>query len=368
MVLLASCGGLGTESSSPTTTAPPVVVTAAPVADAKDVPPDQVITVAVTDGTIAAVTVKSDAGYVDGALSADNASWQSTDPLVPSTSYQVHASLVDVLGGSSDQEWAFTTGAPTKVFRAVLSPGDGKVVGVGMPIIVKLNTPVPAAKHAAFAKLITVTSTPAATGAWHWFSDTELHWRPKDFWPAGAKVKVNAAIAGYAAGDGAFGAKNVTTNYTIGDSHVSVVDTTTHKMTVSTNGAVTKVIDVSTGRDAFPTHGGIHVASEKDNPKVMDSSTIGIPRDGPGGYYETVPWSVRISNSGEFVHAASWSTGAQGNSNVSHGCVNVSPADGEWFYNYTQLGDVVQVNGSPVQLQPTNGIGDWQIPWAQWAN
>ena len=32
-----------------------------------------------------------------------------------------------------------------------------------------------------------------------------------------------------------------------------------------------------------------------------------------------------------------------GNSNVSHGCDNVSPTDGEWFFNYSQTGDVVQV-------------------------
>jgi lipoprotein-anchoring transpeptidase ErfK/SrfK len=368
LLLLASCGGVGSESSSTTTTAVPVAVTATPPADAQNVQPDQVVTISVSDGTIAAVTINSTAGYVTGDLSADDTSWQSSTALVPSTTYQVAASLVDSLGGTADQHWSFTTGAASKVFRAVVSPGDGKVVGVGMPVTVKLNTPVPKANRPGFEKLLTVTSVPAAVGAWHWFSDTELHWRPKDYWPAGAQVKVNAAIAGYAAGDGAYGAKNVTTNYKIGDSHVSVVDVNTHKMTVSTNGVVAKVVDVSTGRDQFPTHGGIHVASEKDNPKVMDSSTIGIPRDGAGGYYEVVPWSVRISNSGEFVHAASWSTGAQGNSNVSHGCVNVSPADGEWFYNYTQLGDVVQVNGSPIQLEPTNGIGDWQIPWAQWAN
>jgi lipoprotein-anchoring transpeptidase ErfK/SrfK len=181
-------------------------------------------------------------------------------------------------------------------------------------------------------------------------------------------VTVTAHIAGYAAPDGAYGAKDVTITYSIGAAHVSTVDVNAHTMTVTENGAVVRVIKVSTGRDEFPTHGGIHVASEKANPKIMDSSTIGIPRNSPGGYYESVPWSVRISNSGEFVHAASWSTAAQGNRNVSHGCVNVSPADGEWFYGFTQIGDVVQVNGSPVPLQPTNGIGDWQIPWAQWAN
>jgi len=95
---------------------------------------------------------------------------------------------------------------------------------------------------------------------------------------------------------------------------------------------------------------------------------VGIPRDSADGYYETVQWNVRISNSGEFVHAAPWSVGSQGRTNVSHGCVNASPTDAEWFYNFSQTGDVVEVVGSPDQLAPTNGIGDWQIPWATWAN
>jgi len=367
-VLLASCGTTTSEVTAPTTTVPPVVLTADPVAGAQNVAADQVVTVSVTGGSIASVTVSAPAGSVTGSLSPDNTTWTSSTTLVPSTTYQVDASLVDAAGGTTDQQWSFTTGAPSKVFRAVLTPGDNKVVGVGLPVTITLNTPVPAAKHAAFERLLTVSAVPATVGAWHWFSDTELHWRPKDYWKPQTKVHVEAAIAGYAAGGGAYGAKNVTMDYRIGDSHVSVVDVNTHKMTVSTNGVVAKVILVSTGREQYPTHGGIHVASEKANPEIMDSSTVGIPRNGPGGYYESVPWSVRISNSGEFVHAADWSTGAQGNSNVSHGCVNVSPADGEWFYNYTQIGDVVQVNGSPVQLQPTNGIGDWQIPWAQWAN
>jgi len=400
-IVLASCSGFGSEGAPTTTTTParPVVVTAVPAAGAKDVPPDQVVTVSATDGVISEVTIApaaadsgdaresssptapvattgtappsdpapQDAG-ITGDLSADARTWTSSSPLVPATAYRVVASLVDEFGGSSEQQWGFTTGPPSKVFRAILSPGDDKVVGVGMPVIVRLNVAIPSAKQAAFAKLLTVTATPAVTGAWHWFSATELHWRPQELWKAGTKVSVNAAVAGYAAGGGAYGAKNVTTNYSIGEAHVSIVDVNTHKMAVFTSGVIDRVIDVSTGRDAFPTRSGMHVASEKNNPKIMDSSTVGIPSNGPGGYIETVPWSVRISNSGEFVHAASWSTGSQGNSNVSHGCINISPADGEWFYNYTQLGDVVQVNGSPVQLEPTNGIGDWQIPWAQWAN
>ena len=368
VLLLASCDAVGNEESAPTTTAPPVVLVADPIAGAVDVAPDHVVTIAVTDGTIGAMAITSTAGAVTGELSDDNTTWRSTATLVPSTTYAVDGTTVDVLGGTAHVSWQFTTGKPANVFRAVLSPGDDKVVGVGMPVIVKLSSAVPPAQHAGFVAKLKVTTVPVVVGAWHWFSNTELHWRPKDYWPAGTKISVDAKIAGYTPGDGSFGVKDVNISYAIGDSHISTVDVNAHTMSVVSNGAVVKTIPVSTGRDQYPTHSGVHLASEKANPKTMDSSTVGIPRDGPGGYYESVPFSVRISNSGEFVHAAPWSVDSQGRANVSHGCVNASTADAQWFYDFSQTGDVVEVVGSGEQLQPTNGIGDWQIPWAQWAN
>ena len=177
-----------------------------------------------------------------------------------------------------------------------------------------------------------------------------------------------AHIDGYNAGNGMWGAKDVTVNYTIGDAHVSTVDANSHTMTVTDNGAVVKTIAVSTGRDKYPTKSGVHVVSDKAPKVIMDSATVGIPRNSPDGYYETVFWDVRISNSGEFVHAAPWSVSDQGHVNVSHGCVNVSTADAEWFYNYSQVGDVVTVVGTSESLEPTNGYGDWQVPWATWSD
>jgi len=96
---------------------------------------------------------------------------------------------------------------------------------------------------------------------------------------------------------------------------------------------------------------------------VMDSATVGIPAGSPDAYKLTVHWNVRISNSGEFVHAAPWSVGSQGRRNVSHGCVNASPADATWFFKYSQLGDVVEVKNTPAKLELTNGFGDWNVPY-----
>jgi len=369
VLLLAGCSASsGQTAASNTTAPPPVTVTSNPAPGSHDVPLGQRLDVAVTNGTLTSIVVTSKSGTVRGVLPPAATSWASALPLTPTTTYTVKAWLKDVLGRISHEQWAFTTAAPSLEFRAIVSPGDGAVMGVGMPVIVTTNVPIPDAQRAAFEQRLTVSATPAVNGAWHWFSPTELHWRPVNYWAPGTKVAVTARINGYDAGNGVWGEKDVTVHYSIGDSHISIVNVATHEMTVFDNGKIIKVIPVSTGRDKYPTKGGVHVVSDKTPKTIMDSATVGIPRDSPDGYYETVYWDVRISNSGEFVHAAPWSVGDQGSTNVSHGCVNVSTANAEWFYDYSQVGDVVDVLNSPVQLEPTNGIGDWQIPWAQWAN
>jgi lipoprotein-anchoring transpeptidase ErfK/SrfK len=126
-------------------------------------------------------------------------------------------------------------------------------------------------------------------------------------------------------------------------------------------------VPISAGRTKYPTMGGVHIVLYKSYDVIMDSQTVGIPRNSPDGYYEHVFWDVAISNGGEFVHAAPWSVGAQGNSNVSHGCVNLSPADATWFYGFSTLGDVVEVVGSPRPPSDDAGTLDWRLPWEQWA-
>lgn len=368
--LLTSCvSAASLDVTAPSATdVPEPTVTSDPAAGTADVALGSVVTISVRDGALKAVHITSPAGELQGATSADASTWKSTDNVRPSTAYQVQAVITDVAGNTLVRHWAFTTAAPAEVFSAKLSPTDSQVVGVGMPVIVKLSKAIPAEARADFVKHLSVSSTPVVKGAWRWFSDKELHWRPAEYWPAGTKVTAKAAIGGYDAGDGAWGTADVTVSYSIGDAHASTVDTAAHTMTVTSNGAVVKTLPVSTGNAKYPTRSGIHVVNERTQKVIMDSATVGIPRDSPDGYYETVFWNVRISNSGEYVHAAPWSVGSQGRANVSHGCVNASDADAQWFFGFSQIGDVVEVLNSPVQLEPTNGIGDWQIPWAQWAN
>ena len=240
-------------------------------------------------------------------------------------------------------------------------PLDGETVGVGLPIGVWFSQPV--ADRAAVERRLQVTSSKPVTGAWHWFADNEVHYRPRSYWPSGSRVTLRARLAGADAGRGVWGVADRTIRFRIGERRVSVVDVRTHRMKVVSGGRTLRVLPVSTGRERYPTTNGVHFVLEKTPVKLMDSSTVGIPRNSPGGYYQRVAWSVRISNSGEFVHAAPWSTGSQGRANVSHGCVNLSTANAAWFYRLTRRGDVVEVRGSPKRPGASFGVADWNMSW-----
>lgn len=338
------------------------VVSFVPAPGQADVPLSDPVQVSVVSGRLAAVTVSATGQPpLAGQLDPSGGRWVASAPLAPATSYKVAATVQAPDGSTNEASSTFKTLAPKDKLTARVAPLNGTVVGVGQPIAVYLTKPI--ADHAAVERHLTVTTEPAVAGSWHWFSDTQLHWRPQQYWATGTKVTLAAALAGVDFGAGTWGTESRNVAFTIGDAHVSVVDANTHQMTVSTNGKVEKTIPVSTGRDKYPTKSGVHVVMDKEQTTVMDSSTVGIPAGSPGAYKEKVYWNVRISNSGEFVHAAPWSVGSQGRVNVSHGCVNASVADATWFFNYSRLGDVVEVKGTPEQIEATNGFGDWNVPW-----
>ena len=76
---------------------------------------------------------------------------------------------------------------------------------------------------------------------------------------------------------------------------------------------------------------------------------------------------MHISDSGEYVHSAPWSVGSQGVMNVSHGCINMSPANATAFFNFSRVGDVVEVVGGPrPPAVGDHGVMDWSqagVPW-----
>ena len=200
------------------------------------------------------------------------------------------------------------------------------------------------------------------------FSATEVHWRPKAYWPAHTEVTVHDNLLGVQVSPGVWGLRNRDVHFTIGDSHVSTVDVAKQSMTVTSNGAVVGTYPVSTGRAAYPTKGGVHVVLSKVPSIVMDSRTVGIPKSSPDFYLETVLWDVRISDGGAFVHYAPWSVGAQGHRPVSHGCVNVNLATAKTFYALSVPGDIVNVINDPVPPNRDDpGMADWNYSWDRYA-
>jgi lipoprotein-anchoring transpeptidase ErfK/SrfK len=343
-----------------------VRLTTKPGDHAGGVPLDAHVRVDAANGHITDVQVTPASGKaLAGSLTSDGRTWRSSGALAPGIRYRVAVTAADQAGASTRQVSSFTTLTPSHVLSTSIMPIDGQTVGVGMPIAVWFNQPV--TDRAAVERRLQVRTSSGLEGAWRWFGDREVHFRPQKFWPAGERVTLGVGLAGVRAGPGTWGVTNRTIHFQIGDRRVSTVNAKSHTMKVTVNDKVVKTIPVSTGRDKYPTTNGVHFVVSKEQDKLMDSATVGIPRNSPDGYYEHVFWSVRISNSGEFVHAAPWSVGSQGRANVSHGCVNMSTENAQWFFKLARPGDVVTVTGSPKKPNSwTLGVADWNISWSRW--
>lgn len=327
--------------------------------NATGVPVSTLVEVTATDGSLTSVKVSSSAGQLAGEMSTDGASWVAADRLEPDTTYTVKAAA-EGTGATATTKRRFTTqplSLDEQTFPSV-APLQGEKVGVGMPVIVTFDLPV--TDKAAFEKQMKVTSTPVQAGSWHWLNGNEAHWRPKNYWQAGTKVSVDVDINGVDAGNGIYGQENRTVDFTVGDAHIYKVDAKTHQMKVFSNGKLLRTIPITTGKAGFTTRSGTKVIIEKFESKTMNSETVGIPAGSSESYnIDNVQWAMRLTYSGEFIHAAPWSVGDQGYANVSHGCTGMSTENAGWLYAMSRRGDVVQYSGTDRQMEFDNGYGDW---------
>jgi lipoprotein-anchoring transpeptidase ErfK/SrfK len=248
---------------------------------------------------------------------------------------------------------------PAVKVHASLREGDGQTYGVGMPIIMQFDKKVTDASALRRTVVVRVNGHPV-DGAWY-FEDAqqggysiEAHYRTRDYWPAHSRIELDAPLKGVSAGRGRVFDNDLTLSISIGPRHISTVDASdTHPlMTVTSDGRVVRRLAVSLGTATHETYRGSKIVEEFDRVQDME----GTP----------VPWSVRVTNSGEFVHAAPWNSGI-GRANLSHGCTNLSTSDAEWFYHFSLLGDVVEYPNAPGRTMAVwDGLGDWNLPWAQW--
>jgi len=326
---------------------------------------DQPVTVSTEDGVLGAVTMMSEDGTpVAGELSKDGLTWSTTEPLGYNEQYVLDAQSLG-LGGEASQRMAFQTHSPENLTMPYLLPSDGDTVGIGQPIAIRFDENIP--NRAAAERAIKVTTTPPVEGAFYWLSNREVRWRPQHYWTPGTTVDVQVNTYGVDLGDGLFGQDDTSAKFTIGDAVVATADDTTKTLTVRVNGEVVKTMPISMGKNSSPTDNGVYIIGDRYADLVMDSSTYGVPVNSPNGYRTEVEYATQMSYSGIYVHGAPWSVGSQGYSNVSHGCLNVSTSNAQWFYNNTKRGDIVEVfNTVGSTLPGTDGLGDWNIPWDQW--
>ncbi|MFD5149350.1 Ig-like domain-containing protein [Streptomyces sp. NPDC058401] len=333
--------------------------------------------VAVTEGTLTAVELKSSEGTaVAGKIAADGKSWKPDGALKRSTKYALSATAKDEAGREAHENASFTTVSPQNSFVGSFIPDEGQTVGVGMPVSITFDKQIKDKK--AVQAGITVTSSSGQEVVGHWFSTQRLDFRPEKYWQAGSTVTLKLALDGVQGGPGIQGVQSKTVTFKIGRSQVSTVDAKTKKMTVTRDGAVLKTIPISAGSPENPTYNGQMVISEKFKETRMNGATVGFTDDDGKGEYDIkdVPHAMRLSNSGTFVHGNYWGPDSVfGSANTSHGCVGLNDAKGAndpnqpaaWFYDNSLIGDVVTVVNSPDKtIKPDNGLNGWNMNWADW--
>ncbi|WP_172769050.1 L,D-transpeptidase [Corynebacterium glutamicum] len=326
-------------------------------------PSESVIVKSMGDG-LSKVTMTNEEGYeVESELSDDGRSWTTAETLGYNRTYTIKAT--DKNGETATA--SFSTATPAATTNVALSPLADSVVGVGQTIGFRFGSPVKDRQAAQDA--ITVTTSPKVEGGFYWLNNSELRWRPAEYWEPGTEVTVEADIYGKDLGGGVWGETDNATNFTIGDKVEAVADDVTKTMSVYKNGELLRTMPVSFGRDTseWATPNGTYIIGDRNESMIMDSTTFGLGYE-EGGYRTPVKYATQMSYSGIYVHAAPWSVGAQGSYNTSHGCINVSTENAQWFQETVKRGDIVTVKNTIGEtLSGYDGLGDWNIPWSEWS-
>ncbi|HUY45632.1 MAG TPA: Ig-like domain-containing protein [Streptosporangiaceae bacterium] len=359
-LLIAACSGGGSEptaASGAARGAPGKVSgpSISPANGSSDVSPGAAITVSAASGTIRSVQVTSHGAPVSGTLTRDRGSkraiWHGTWSLHAAQSYAVAATETSAAGQRVTATSSFRTLRPAQTFQTQIYEGYDQTFGVGMPVILYFSQPI--THRAAVERALQLRTSKPVAGAWYWDGDKTLYFRPQNYWPAHTTVSLDGHLDGVEGAPGVYATADLTQTFRIGDSLIVAASTATHYMRAYRNGRLLYTWPISTGRPGDDTPDGTYLTIDKGNPVLMT---------GPG-YSLEVPWSVRFTWSGDYLHDAYWSVGEQGSTNVSHGCVNMPPADAQTYYMMENPGDPVMITGSPLAGTWDNGWTVWFLSW-----
>lgn len=258
------------------------------------------------------------------------------------------------------------TGPPMQLQS--IAPLTGATVGVAMPISIVFTDPVATSARKRIEKHIKLTTSVPVIGAWHWFSPRRVDFRPKDYWTPGTTVSMVADFNHVGDGNGRYGTHSYTRSFTIGDDVRAHVYVKQHKTVVTRDGKVLRTMPSDAGSPDWPSWDGTMAVVNKSRTVRMTSCSVGIAckKNDPNYYDLTLPWDVRITWSGTFLHYSP-ADPRPGHSYGSHGCVHLSEADAQWFYNLSKEGDPVTITGSPRgKADGDNGYADFDLSWSQW--
>jgi lipoprotein-anchoring transpeptidase ErfK/SrfK len=327
-------------------------VAISPANGSRNVKTGRGVTVPVTHGKIRTVSVT--AGHVTAAGTLQGqTSWHTVWPLHTASKYTVTVTATGTDGKTTTTTSTFRTERPAGTFTASTILGN-QSYGVGIPIMINFSQAVDPRFRAGIEKAINIKSSKPVVGAWYWDGSQTLDFRTRNYWPQHTDVSFDAHFNGAQIAPGVFGSANLSQSFTIGKSLISVTSTRTHKTKVWWGHTRLPIWPASTGMPGDDTANGTYLTIEKANPTLMS---------GPG--YKNVPvfWSVRFTWSGNYYHSAPWSLGEQGFTNVSHGCVNLSPDHAEWYYTRADPGDPITITGSPVAGKWDDGWTPWFLTW-----
>ena len=312
-----------------------------------------------TPAGLSSVTMTNESGKeVKASFNDDRTEWTTAEPLGYGKTYTVKAMTKQ---GTATLA-SFTTVTPSLQMSGSVSPLEGSEVGVAQAVVFYFD--VSPQDRQAVQDAITIETSNNTVGGFYWIEANKLIWRPKEYWEPGTKVTVKADLYGKDFGNGIYGQQDTETNFTIGEEVRTVVDNSTKTLTVYRNGEKIKSFNIALGRDgSYDTPNGNYVVGDRHDSLVMDSRTYGLSLEA-GGYVTPVNYATQLSWSGIYVHSAPWATWALGQTNVSHGCINATPADAKWYMDTVKRGDPVEiVNTKGSTLPGTDGLGYWNIDW-----
>ena len=315
--------------------------------------PSTKVAVRAVDATLTAVSVRGGGEQLADQPPAAGTEWQSRGLLHTSTRYTVVATGFDATGKTITATTRFHTLTPTQTVRATIFEGLHQTYGVGMPIMLTFSSPV--VNKRAVERAIELRSSNPVVGSWYWDGDSTLDFRPRNYWPANTTVHFVGNLDGVETAPGIYAVHTLRQTFQIGRSLIAVASTSDHRVRIYLNRKLFGNWPMSSGKPGDDTPNGTYLSIEKHNPEEMK---------GPG-YDISVPWSVRFTWSGDYLHDAFWSVGQQGFENVSHGCINLSPANAETYYKLSVPGDPVTVKDSPRGGTWGNGWTVWFLGWKE---